>query len=564
MYASFFGLRELPFNNTPDPRFFYSTPDHEEALASLIYAVEERKGFVLLTGEVGAGKTLVSRMMLRHFSARIAFANINHALQDAADLMEAVCTEFELTVPPGATNAQLVRMLQDYLLAQFAHDIPVVLVLDEAQDLPIDAFEQLRMIGNLEADDAKLLQIVIVGQPELQQMFASRELRQLRQRLFRSFHLPALNRKTTGAYVRHRLTIAACDGAEVFTDEAIDCIHRVSQGLPRLINTICDNVMLSAYSADRRAIDRAFIESVVEQMMMIGDSIGDGPGPGRALLDRARREPAETGARSGTVCTDERVDQVLAALAALAKRLDRIDAEVRTRKASPVQPDPTVEAQLRRRLTDSLNDELERCRGQLRAEALEAADKLAAVQHETVESSASLLEAKAVHARLQPVVEQTRTLIARAESALRSMSEREALTHEVADHIKAKVGQARNARAALEREVANTRRADKSAQTVLNRLVAQTKLSRELADTMAQMVDRLATTEGGKEPTPPGVTKEACAAVSDVTGASATEELDAIDQRRLLGMLSSTRESLRDLRSLARDADTTATSHTEP
>src|SRR5262245_17351139 len=180
MYAEFFGLRELPFNNTPDPRFFYSTPDHEEALASLIYAVREKKGFVLLTGEIGAGKTLVSRLMIKHFAGTVAFANINHAIRDATDLMESLCAEFELVHEKNAGNAQLVRVLHDFLLAKFAQNTPVVLVLDEAQNLSVEAFEQLRMIGNLEADDAKLLQIVIVGQPELQTLFHSTALRQLR------------------------------------------------------------------------------------------------------------------------------------------------------------------------------------------------------------------------------------------------------------------------------------------------------------------------------------------------------------------------------------------------
>lgn len=270
MYAEFFGLRELPFNNTPDPRFFYSTPDHEEALASLVYAVKERKGFVLLTGEVGAGKTLVSRLMLKHFGCTIAFANINHAIQSAGDLAESLCAEFELMYEPGSSNTQLVRILHDFLLSRFAQNLPVALVLDEAQNMPVEAFEQLRMIGNLEADDAKLLQIAIVGQPELRTLFQSPALRQLRQRVFRSFHLPALDRNSTEGYIRHRLTVAGAQNTSLFSSEAIDAIHRVSRGLPRLINTLCDNAMLSAYSANRREIDRAFIESVTSQMMLPG------------------------------------------------------------------------------------------------------------------------------------------------------------------------------------------------------------------------------------------------------------------------------------------------------
>lgn len=268
MYAEFFGLRELPFNNTPDPRFFYSTPDHEEALASLAYTVQERKGFVLLTGEVGTGKTLISRLMLRQFGSRIAFAHINHAVPSATDLLEAICAELEINVEPGSTIAKVIRRLHDFLLARFAQDVPVVLVLDEAQNLPDEAFELIRTIGNLEADDAKLLQIVIVGQPELQERFASPQLRQLRQRVFRSFHLSALNRSSTGAYIRFRMEVAGGGKLNVFDNEAVDRIFEYSQGLPRLINTLCDNALLSAYSADRKNIDGRFLQGVVDQLTM--------------------------------------------------------------------------------------------------------------------------------------------------------------------------------------------------------------------------------------------------------------------------------------------------------
>lgn len=268
MYAQFFGLRELPFNNTPDPRFFFATPDHEEALASLIYAVQERKGFVLLTGEIGAGKTLISRMMLRHFGTMVEFATINHAIQDARDLLESICSEFELHIPPGASRTVVVRLLHDHLLAQFARNQPVVLVLDEAQNLSVDSFEQLRMIGNLEADDAKLLQIVIVGQPELQQRFASPDLCQLRQRIFRSYHLPAMSRESSEGYIRHRLAVAGDEGHSTFSSDAIDRVFEFSKGVPRVINTLCDNAMLSAYSADKNEIDAAFVQCVIGQMMM--------------------------------------------------------------------------------------------------------------------------------------------------------------------------------------------------------------------------------------------------------------------------------------------------------
>jgi hypothetical protein len=184
--------------------------------------------------------------------------------------VESVCTEFELPYEAGASNAQLVRALHDFLLAKFAANQPVVLVLDEAQNLPVEAFEQLRMIGNLEADDAKLMQVAIVGQPELQRLFQSTQLRQLRQRIFRSFHLPALDRKATEGYIRYRLSVAAASDLNVFNSAAIDRVHAFSGGLPRLINAACDNAMLGAYSADRRRIDADYMDSVITQMMPTG------------------------------------------------------------------------------------------------------------------------------------------------------------------------------------------------------------------------------------------------------------------------------------------------------
>ncbi len=270
MYASFFGLKELPFNNTPDPRFFFSTPDHEEALASLIYAIGEGKGFVLLTGEVGAGKTLVTRLMLRHFGESIEFASINNTQVNANELLQCVCSEFKIDVDQETTNAGMIHALQDHLLTCFAGNKPVVLMLDEAQALSQQAFEQVRMIGNLEADDAKLLQIVIVGQPELQQRFESHDMRQLRQRMFRSFHLSALSRELTEGYIRHRLSVAGAQyPSQILTNDAIDVIYEYSQGLPRLINTTCDNALLSAYGADVKTVDAKFVNHVLQQMMSI-------------------------------------------------------------------------------------------------------------------------------------------------------------------------------------------------------------------------------------------------------------------------------------------------------
>lgn len=330
MYESFFGLRELPFNNTPDPRFFYKTPDHEEALASLIYCVEARKGFVLLTGEIGTGKTLVTRLMLRQLGTRIAFAHVHHAIAGPEALMEAVCAEFELPERSPTTPVQRTRMLHDFLLQQFSQNRPAVLILDEAQHLPVEAFEQLRMIGNLEADDAKLLQIVIVGQPELRTMFAGAQLRQLRQRIFRAFHLKGLSRVDTEAYIRHRLVVAGAE-KDIFSADAFDAIHSCSGGFPRLINTLCDNTLLSAFAADRKAPDAAFVSGVYRETMMVEQARGaESP-----ILSRLPVEPVRSGgAVSGHLVHREIESAVMADAERVMMAVDRSAASFQTAGSS--------------------------------------------------------------------------------------------------------------------------------------------------------------------------------------------------------------------------------------
>ncbi len=277
MYAEFFALRQAPFNNTPDPRFFFPTSDHEEALASLIYAVEELKGYVLLTGEVGSGKTLITRVMLRQFKDRIASGVITNTAMSSNELLLSICSEFGVDADHDAPRLDHLHAFQEFLLRQFAANVPVVLIIDEAQNLSDAAFEQLRMIGNLEADDTKLLQMIIVGQPELRERFNAYHLRQLKQRMFRSFHLPNLSRTDCVRYINHRLTVAGFDhGADssketawsrYFDSEAIDVIYQYSGGLPRLINSLCDNSMVNAYAEGRSFIDGRLMAEVAIELI---------------------------------------------------------------------------------------------------------------------------------------------------------------------------------------------------------------------------------------------------------------------------------------------------------
>ncbi len=265
MYCEFFGLRRSPFNNTPDPTFYFSTPEHQEALATLEYAVMQRKGFVLVTGEVGAGKTLIGRMFLRNVESQAATATISQTYLSPRQLLEALCHELELPLPDGDNPLRIIQRLQEYLLDRFSRDGRVVVLIDEAQNLPVECFETLRMLGNLEADDAKLIQICLLGQPELRERFRRPELKQLDQRLFCRFHLPVLTREQTAAYIHHRMRIAGNGDPEVFTPIACERIYVVSGGTPRLINTLCDNALLTAYGQNLRVIDDRIMRQVTDR-----------------------------------------------------------------------------------------------------------------------------------------------------------------------------------------------------------------------------------------------------------------------------------------------------------
>ncbi|HJS58216.1 MAG TPA: AAA family ATPase [Vicinamibacteria bacterium] len=252
MYESFYGFAEKPFNLTPDPKYLYLSARHTEAFAHLEFGRRERGGFVVITGEVGTGKTTLARYFLSSLKDA-ATAVVLYPALTAAELLRSILDDLHAT-PRGESLKDLVDALHEFLLASRARNRNVVLIIDEAQDLSPEVLEQVRLISNLETDTEKLIQIILMGQTELKELLDRRELRQLAQRVTARYHLAPLGRQETEAYVRHRLQVAGGEGKVVFTPGALLGVHRESGGLPRLINLICDRALLAGYVQGSRTI----------------------------------------------------------------------------------------------------------------------------------------------------------------------------------------------------------------------------------------------------------------------------------------------------------------------
>ena len=266
MYAPFFGLSKEPFSISPDPRFLFMSEQHREALAHLLYGLGGGGGFVLLTGEIGAGKTTVCRCFLEQVPAHCAVAYVFNPKLTAVELLQTVCAEFGIAPPADSGSVKAhVDALNVFLLAAHAQGRQAVLVIDEAQSLSADVLEQLRLLTNLETAERKLLQIVLIGQPELRDMLARPELEQLAQRVIARYHLGALSFKETQQYIRHRLAVAGPSAVQPFDAQAMARIYARSGGVPRRINLLADRALLGAYAqgqprADKRTVERAASE----------------------------------------------------------------------------------------------------------------------------------------------------------------------------------------------------------------------------------------------------------------------------------------------------------------
>jgi general secretion pathway protein A len=246
VYLEFYGLKVPPFDITPNPRFLFHSTKHREAFNHLLYGIRERKGFVQLTGEVGAGKTTLCRALLEQLDGSFSTALILNPVMDANELMRAIATEFGLQVK-GMDRMETMTAISDFLLKQTLAGKETVLIVDEAQDLTEDLLEQVRLISNIETDDRKLLQIVLMGQPELRDRLNSHKLRQLRQRITVRYHLRPLTRNEVGQYIHHRLALAGSPGLPTFSIPAVWSVFRYSQGIPRLVNAVCDKALLAGF-----------------------------------------------------------------------------------------------------------------------------------------------------------------------------------------------------------------------------------------------------------------------------------------------------------------------------
>ncbi|AMV72234.1 hypothetical protein JCM30471_07180 [Desulfuromonas carbonis] len=266
MYLEFFGLTEKPFTITPNPRFIFLSKNHKEVFAHLLYGIRNHSGFIEVTGEVGAGKTTVLRTLFEQLEGddyRLAFI-FNPSLS-AGELLRAVCREFHIEVT-GFSTGEILDALNDYLLRENQAGRTVVLVIDEAQNLTPQVLEQVRLLSNLETEGDKLIQIVLVGQPELGILLDRPDLRQLNQRIVVRYHLRPIDAEDTRAYIRHRLELAGVRDRELFSPGALRRIYRFSGGLPRLINILCDRALLVAYSEDRRQVSTAEVKRAIGEL----------------------------------------------------------------------------------------------------------------------------------------------------------------------------------------------------------------------------------------------------------------------------------------------------------
>jgi len=264
MYEAFYGLKEKAFNLNPDPEYFYMSREHENAYVHLEYAIRESKGFAVITGEVGSGKTTLINYLLYKLRLDINIGLITNTNIPAPQFLKAICREFEIDVDVRE-KVDIMEIFQDFLLERYAQNERVLLIIDEAQNISPEAMEEIRMLSNLEAEKSHLIQIILIGQPELKYKLQRNDLKQFAQRVSTHYHINGLNKDEVNNYIRYRLKVGEAKNLDIFNEDAIELIYRHALGIPRIINVICDTALVYGYADGIKIIDKGLIETVIKE-----------------------------------------------------------------------------------------------------------------------------------------------------------------------------------------------------------------------------------------------------------------------------------------------------------
>ncbi len=315
MYEAFYGFREKPFNLSPDPDYLFMSKRHEFVYTHLRYAIYENKGFVVITGEIGSGKTTLVKFLLRKLKGPLCIATIYNTNVSPYQFVKLVCKEFGLP-SEGLDKVSLWNTLKEFLLQQYNSHRRVIFIIDEAQNLPLQTLEEIRLISNLDADKESFLQIILVGQPELKRKLKHPGLEQLVQRITVYCHLDKLNKEEVAKYIRHRLWIAGCKDLDLFSKEAIELIYKYSRGIPRLINIICDTALLYGFADGLSKIDHKVIEHVIENRKKSGLFFTE------CLSDSSQKYPTEEVNSRQLKALEQRIEVLEKLVLNLTKHLD--------------------------------------------------------------------------------------------------------------------------------------------------------------------------------------------------------------------------------------------------